>query len=145
MSFHTRTSVLVHYVFSTKLRLPVIPVIMQSRLWAYVGGIARTNNMKALAIGGMPDHLHVLLSLPPNMTVSKAIQLVKAGSSKWMHEQQGTRFEWQVGYGAFTIGISQIKGTVDYILNQEKHHAKRSFVQEWKTFSKRHGLVDYEE
>jgi len=89
---------------------------MQPRLWKYIGGIARTNHMKALAVGGMPDHLHVLLSLPPNMTVSKAIQLVKAGSSKWMHEQQRTRFEWQVGYGAFTIGISQIRATVDYIL-----------------------------
>ena len=145
MSYHTRTSLLVHYVFSTKHRLPLIPVAMQPRLWAYVGGIAHTNNMKALAVGGMPDHLHVLLSLPPDVTVSKAIQLVKAGSSKWMHEQQRTRFEWQVGYGAFTIGISQIKRTVDYILNQDKHHAKRSFVQESKVFLKRHGLVDYED
>jgi hypothetical protein len=62
-----------------------------------------------------------------------------------MHQQQGTRFEWQVGYGAFTIGISQIPVTVDYILNQEKHHAKRSFAQEWKTFLKRHGLVEHDE
>ena len=142
MSYHTRTSVLVHYVFSTKHRLSLIPVGMQPRLWAYVGGIARTNNMKALAVGGMPDHLHVLLSLPPVMTVSKAVQLVKAGSSTWMHEQQGTRFEWQVGYGAFTIGISQVAATVNYILNQEKHHKKRTFVQEWKIFLKRHALVE---
>ena len=82
MSYHAHTSLLVHYVFSTKHRLPVIPVAMQPRLWAYVGGIARTNNMKALAVGGTPDHLHVLLSLPPNVTISTAIQLVKAGSSK---------------------------------------------------------------
>jgi REP element-mobilizing transposase RayT len=102
---------------------------MQPRLWKYIGGIARTNRMKALAVGGMQDHLHILLSLPPKVTVSKAVQLVKAGSSKWMHEQQGTRFEWQVGYGAFTIGISQVRGTVEYILHQEKHHAKRSFAQ----------------
>ena len=145
MSYHTRTSLLVHCVFSTKHRVPLIPVAMQPRLWKYIGGIARTNQMKALAVGGMPDHLHVLLSLPPNMTVSKAIQLVKAGSSKWMHEQQGTRFEWQVGYGAFTIGISQMPGTVEYILNQEKHHAKRNFAQEWKMFLKRHGLVENED
>jgi len=118
---------------------------MQPRLWAFIGGIARMNQMKALAVGGMPDHLHVLLSLPPNVTVSKAIQLLKAGSSKWMHELQGTRFEWQVGYGAFTIGISQIQETVDYILNQKKHHAKRSFGQEWKIFLKRHGLVEDED
>ena len=118
---------------------------MQPRLWTYVGGIARANRMKALAIGGKPDHLHLLLSLPPNVTVSKAVQLVKAGSSKWMHEQQGTRFEWQVGYGAFTIGISQIQETVDYILSQKKHHAKRSFAQEWKIFLKLHGLVEDED
>src|SRR5215470_15312527 len=144
MSYHTRTSLLVHCVFSTKRRVPLIPVVMQTRLWKYIGGIARTNGLKALAVGGMPDHLHLLLSLPPNVPVSEAVQLVKAGSSKWMHEQQGTRFEWQVGYGAFTIGISQIQETVDYILNQKKHHAKRSFAQEWKIFLKRHGLSEEE-
>src|SRR5262249_12007059 len=77
MSYHTRTSLLVHCVFSTKHRVPLIPVAMQPRLCKYIGGIARTNHMKALAVGGMPDHLHLLLSLPPNVTVSKAIQLVK--------------------------------------------------------------------
>ena len=145
MSYHTRTSLLFHCVFSTKNRLPLIPAVRQPRLWAYIGGIARANRMKALAVGGMPDHLHLLLSLPPNVPVSTAVQLVKAGSSKWMHEQQGTRFEWQVGYGAFTIGVSQIPGTVDYIRNQAKHHAKRSFAQEWKMFLKKHGLVEEED
>ena len=96
---------------------------MQPRLWAYIGRIARANRMKALAVGGMPDHLHLLLSPPPNVPVS--VQLVKAGSSKWMHEQQGTRFEWQAGYGAFTIGVSQIPETFDYIRNQAQHHAKK--------------------
>jgi putative transposase len=106
MSYHTRTSILFHWVFSTKNRLPSIPIEIKPRLWSYIGGIARTNNMKALAVGGMRDHLHVLLSLPPTITIAKAIQLIKAGSSKWMHEQGAKRFEWQVGYGAFTIGIS---------------------------------------
>jgi putative transposase len=76
---------------------------------------------------------------------AKAIQLMKSGSSKWMHEQQGTRFEWQVEYGAFTIGVSQIPATTDYILNQEKHHAKKSFLEKWKMFLKRHGLSEDEE
>jgi REP element-mobilizing transposase RayT len=140
MSYHTRISALVHYVFSTKDRLPLIPAKMQAQLWSYIGGIARTNNMKALAVGGMSDHAHVLLSLPPTITMGKAMQLIKAGSSKWMHERMGTRFEWQVGYGAFTIGISQAPATIRYILNQEKHHAKRTFGQEWKMFLERHGL-----
>ncbi len=142
MSYDTRTTLLCHCVFSTKNRLPTIPTAMQPRLWSYVSGIARANNMKALTVGGMPDHLHVLLSLPPTIAIAKAIQLVKSGSSKWLHEQQGTRFEWQAGYGAFTIGISQIAATTDYILKQEKHHAKKSFAEEWKMFLKRHGLSE---
>jgi REP element-mobilizing transposase RayT len=115
---------------------------MQPRLWSYIGGIARTNTIKALAVGGMPDHIHVLLSLPPTMAIAKAMQLVKSGSSKWMHEQRVRQFEWQVGYGAFSISISHISATVHYILNQEKHHAKKSFADEWKMFLKRHGLAE---
>jgi putative transposase len=144
MSYHTRTSFLFHCVFSTKKRLPSISSEFKTRLWSYVGGIARTNNMKALAVGGMRDHLHLLLSLPPTIAIAEALQLVKAGSSKWMREQGVRGFEWQVGYGAFTIGISQIPATVSYIRNQEKHHAKRNFAEEWKIFMKRHGLSEEE-
>jgi putative transposase len=145
MSYHTRTSLLFHCVFSTKNRLPSIPSEMLPRLWSYTGGIARTNNMKALAVGGMRDHLHLLLSLPPTTAIAKALQLIKSGSSKWMHEQGANRFEWQVGYGAFTIGVSQMPATKNYILNQEKHHAKKSFVDEWRMFLMRHGLAEYED
>jgi putative transposase len=144
MSYHRRTSLLFHCVFSTKKRLPLIPSEIKTRLWSYIGGIARTNNMKALAVGGMRDHLHLLLSLPPTMPIAKAVQLVKAGSSKWMREQGAKGFEWQVGYGAFTIGISQIPATMNYIRNQERHHAKRNFAEEWKIFMKRHGLSEEE-
>jgi putative transposase len=105
-----------------------------------MGGIARTNDMKALAVGGMDDHAHLLLSVPPTMSAAKAIQLIKAGSSKWMHEQGAKRFEWQVGYGAFTVDVSQVTATIQYILNQEKHHTRKSFAQEWRTFLERHGL-----
>jgi putative transposase len=143
MSYHSHTSLLFHCVFSTKDRLPLIPTPIKSRLWSYVGGIARVNDMKALAVGGIRDHLHVLLSLPPTMAIAKAVQLLKAGSSKWMHEQRVTQSEWQVGYGAFTIGISQVAATKNYILHQEKHHAKKSFAQEWQIFLRRHGLVEH--
>jgi REP element-mobilizing transposase RayT len=110
-----------------------------------MGGIARENGMRALAVGGMSDHAHLLLSLPPTMPISKGVQLIKAGSSTWMHEQMGTRFEWQVGYGAFTIGVSQITKTTDYILNQKRHHVSKSFAEEWKIFLKRHGLSEFRE
>ena len=93
MSHHTRTSLLYHCVFSTKNRLLSIPSEIKSRLWSYVGGIARTNDMKALAVGGMRDHLQVLLSLPPTLPIAKALQLIKAGSSKWMHQQGARGFD----------------------------------------------------
>src|SRR6185437_617496 len=107
MAYHTFASILVHYVFSTKNREPLITEEMQPRLWAYMGGIARKNNMKSLAIGGMPDHVHLLLSLHPSVAVDKAVQLIKSGSSGWMHDQGQHRFAWQTGYGAFTIGTTQ--------------------------------------
>ncbi len=138
----TRASILVHYVFSTKNRTRSINTEMEARLWAYMGGIARTNNMKAVAIGGMPDHAHLLLSLHPSMAVDKAVQLIKTGSSKWMHEQGHRNFGWQIGYGAFTIGMSQLDATVRYIANQKKHHARKSFAEEWQTFLERHGMQE---
>jgi putative transposase len=140
MSYHAHTRILVHYVFTTKNRKPSIPAEMQSKLWAYIGGIARTNKMKALAVGGIADHCHALLSLPPTITIAKAVQLIKAGSSTWMHEEMGRQFAWQEGYGAFTIGQSQVPATVRYVLNQPKHHAKRGFKEEWKIILERHGL-----
>ncbi|HET9183261.1 MAG TPA: IS200/IS605 family transposase [Candidatus Angelobacter sp.] len=142
MAYHTFASIL-HYVFSTKNREPLIAPEMESRLWAYMGGIARTNEIKPLAIGGMPDHVHVLLSLHPSVAVDKAVQLIKSGSSKWMHDQGHGYFAWQTGYGAFSIGMSQMNATVRYIANQKKHHAKKSFAEEWKIFLDRHGLQEY--
>lgn len=81
---------------------------LQERLWPYLGGIARENDMTALAVGGVVDHVHILLALPATVSISKAIQLIKGGSSKWIHETfpQHRGFAWQEGYGAFSIGIS---------------------------------------
>lgn len=142
---HRYASILVHCVFSTKNRQPVIPESMKTKLWAYMGGIARTNKFKALAIGGMPDHIHALLSIPATIAVAKALQLVKGGSSKWMNDHLPRRsFAWQDSYGAFSIGISQVEGTIRYINNQEKHHARTSFRDEFKRFLKAHGMEEDE-
>jgi REP-associated tyrosine transposase len=143
MAYHSFASVLVHYVFSTKDREPTITDEMQPRLCAYIGGIARLNKMKALAVGGVSDHIHILLSLHPTVAVDKAAQLIKSGSSKWMHQQKQRSFAWQTGYGAFTIGVSQVQATIRYIANQKRHHAKRTFAEEWTTFLERHGLKEY--
>ena len=138
---HTHYSILVHCVFSTKDRRPLIPAELKKRLWPYIAGIARLNQFKALAVNGMQDHAHVLLSLPTAMPVAKAVQLIKGGSSKWINDHVDRRpFVWQDGYAAFTIGISQLQATVRYIDNQERHHAKKSFAKEWKQMLERHGI-----
>ena len=108
---HTYVSNLTHCVFSTKHRQKLITPELETRLWPYMGGIARENNMKAISIGGTDDHIHMLLSLPATISVAKAVQLIKGGSS---HDQfrQYRDFGWQEGYGAFTIRISQADETI---------------------------------
>jgi REP element-mobilizing transposase RayT len=143
---HTYTSLLVHCVFSTKDRRPTISEEMQPRLWAFLGGIARKNQMRAIAVGGIDDHAHVLLSMPPTIAVAKAMQLLKGGSSKWMNDQIPPRsFAWQENYGAFSIGVSQVKDTVFYIKTQKEHHAKIGFDEEFDMFLRRHGITPDEQ
>jgi REP element-mobilizing transposase RayT len=136
-----------HCVFSTHERRPQLTPAIQKRLWPYLGGIARENDMKALAIGGVADHVHLLLSLPATLSISKAIQLLKGNSSKWLRETfpelRAQGFAWQEGFGAFSISISGVKETVHYIEGQEEHHRKKSFREELETFLKKHG-VHYE-
>jgi putative transposase len=98
--------------------------------------------MKALAVGGVEDHVHLLLSLPSTLAVAKAMQLIKGGSSKWIHDEFPAlhEFTWQEGYGAFSIGISQIDDTKRYIVNQAEHHRKVSYQEEFIAFLERHGI-----
>ena len=98
--------------------------------------------MRALAIGGTADHLHALLSLPGMMSFAKAVQLIKGGSSKWMHEtfSKHKKFAWQEGYGAFSVSASQVPKTIAYIKNQKNHHRKKSFHEEFLDLLKKHGI-----
>jgi REP-associated tyrosine transposase len=139
---HSYVSTLTHCVFSTKERRKLITPDIQQRLWPYMGGIARENSMKALAIGGVEDHIHMLLSLSATTPVAKAIQLIKGGSSKWLHENFPTQrgFAWQEGYGAFSVSISHVSDTIAYIEGQAAHHRKQSFEDEFRAFLKRHGI-----
>jgi REP element-mobilizing transposase RayT len=120
----------------------LIDAELQARLWPFVGGIARENGMKALAVGGVEDHAHVLLSLPATMPVAKAIQLIKGGSSKWVHETFPERraFAWQEGYGAFSVSVSRVEETVAYIRRQAKHHRRVRFEDEFRRFLRKHGI-----
>ena len=138
---HTFSSLLIHCVFSTKDRQPLIDPEIQPRLWAYIGGIAREHGMKAMAVGGTADHIHVLLSLAPTFELAKVMRTVKAGSSRWMHETEGVRdFAWQEGYGAFSIGQAQVVATVAYIQGQEEHHKKRNSHAEFLAILKKHEI-----
>ena len=139
---HSFISCHIHYVFSTKDRQKLLTPDIQERLYPYLGGIARTNNMKALTVGGVKEHVHMLVSLPSTISIAKGIQLIKGGASKWVNEELNlrNRFEWQVGYGAFSIGISQVEKTISYIENQEEHHRTKTFQEEFLAFLQRHNI-----
>ncbi len=143
---HSFNSQLMHCVFSTKERRNLITSELAARLYPYIGGIARENKIKLLKIGGVPDHIHLLISLPSTISISKAMQLIKGGSSKWVHDlfPEHRLFEWQQGYGAFSIGIGDVERTTAYIENQAEHHQKTDFKSEFLSFLKRHG-IEYDE
>ena len=135
-----------HCIFSTKDRRPLITPELRERLWPFLGGVARQNKMKAIEIGGVADHVHILLSLPSTMAVAKALQLIKGGSSKWIHETfpEHRLFAWQEEYGAFSVSVSQLDKTIEYIKGQEVHHRKMTFQEEFLALLKKH-RIEYDE
>jgi putative transposase len=135
-----------HCVFSTKDRRPQIGPELRDRLWPFLGGIARQNNLKALEIGGVQDHVHILLSVPATIPISKAMQLIKGGSSKWVHETfpNYQSFGWQEKYGAFSVSVSQLDKIIGYIRGQEEHHRTRTFQSEFLSLLKKH-RIEYDE
>ena len=130
----------IHIVFSTKDRAPNISEKLQPKLWAYMAGIATNHGMHALSVGGMDDHLHALASIPASLSIAKAVQVLKANSSRWINETGKTRFEWQEGYAAFSVSRSIVPRIMDYIRNQREHHKKRDFAAELALLLKKHGI-----
>ena len=139
---NTYTSLNYHIVFSTKNRELWLIEPVRERLWPYLGGIARENGMKALEIGGLADHVHMIVSVPASMALSKAVQLIKGGSSPWIKESfpNMASFAWQDGYGAFTVSESQLDTVRDYIRRQPEHHRTKTFAEEYRAFLERHGI-----
>lgn len=139
------TNCLYHIVFSTKERKPLLSPEIRKRLWPYLGGLARERKIIPLMIGGHSDHAHLLLIVPTTLAPAKAIQEIKAYSSRWVHETFGLKeFAWQEGYGAFTIGESQKEATIKYIEGQEEHHKKSSFKEELLAFMRKNN-IDFDE
>lgn len=136
---HKYPNILVHGVFSTKERQALIPIEMLPTLWKYFAGIARNHRIGLLAAGGTENHCHLLIVLPSDMTFAKAIQVLKANSSRWIREH-GIAFAWQEGYGAFSVGSSNKERVIDYIEHQAEHHRKRTFESEFEVLISKAGL-----
>jgi len=129
-------------VFSTKGRQPWITPDVRDRLFDYLGGIAKTHKMTSLRVGGTENHVHHLVALPATLSAAKAIQFLKGNSSKWIHDTfpQHRHFEWQEGYGAFSVSVSQVAQTIAYINNQREHHRIKTFEEEFIQFLKKHHI-----
>ena len=133
---NTYTQIYIQTVFAVKHRFGLIHTEWKTELYRYMTGIVQNQGHKLLAINGMPDHVHVFIGLNPKQAISDLLQDLKGDSSKWINAQRLTkgRFEWQSGYGAFSYGQSQIDSVVRYISNQEEHHRKRTFLEEYISF-----------
>ena len=139
---HTYVQNVLHAVFSTKNRRQAIPEDFRTRLWAYVGGICHKQGIFCHAIGGMGDHLHLLIQVPADLPVGKAVNLVKSNSSKWMKKHVAD-FAWQEGYAAFSVSASLVPAVLRYVENQDAHHRRMDFGAELIALLKKHG-VEYD-
>jgi putative transposase len=133
---NTYTQLFVHVVFAVKGRTNLISKKWKEELYKYITGIIGNKNQKLMIINGMPDHIHLLIGFKPDCSLSDLVRDIKANSSKFINEKKWIpgKFEWQTGFGAFTVGQSQIEKVVNYILTQEEHHKKKTFREEYLEF-----------
>lgn len=143
---NTYTQIYIHIVFSVKERRNLIHKDWKDELYKYIYGIINKKEQKVYAIGGADDHIHILMSIKPCVAISDLVRDIKANSSKWINDRRFTlgRFEWQEGFGAFSYGKSQLDNVIEYINNQEQHHEKRSFKQEYIKLLQRFN-IEYDE
>jgi len=131
---NTYTQLYIHFVFAVKYRASLIQQTWDERLRQYIIAITQNHGHKVLAINNMPDHLHMFVGLNPNQSISDLMRTVKKESSEWVNDSKlmPHKFQWQEGYGAFSHSRSEIDRVVKYIINQQEHHKKRSFLDEYK-------------
>jgi REP element-mobilizing transposase RayT len=139
-------SLLVHFVWSTAGREPWIGQDWSGDLYGYIGGIAKNKNARLICAGGTHDHIHLYASLPSTITIADFVSAVKSNSSRWVHESfpKQRAFAWQEGYGAFSVSKSEEMKVIGYVRDQQQHHRKRSFKEEYLEFLARYE-VDYDE
>ncbi|MBI3474529.1 MAG: IS200/IS605 family transposase [Acidobacteria bacterium] len=134
-------NVVVHLIFSTKQRKPLITSELQPDLFAYLGGIVRELRSTALIINGTCDHVHLLVRIRPAQAVADLARVIKANSSKWVRQKGHGEFAWQAGYGVFSVSESNIPAVTRYIATQEEHHTKRTFQTEFVAFLKKNNVA----
>ena len=142
---NTYTQLHIQLVFAVKYRAALIQKDWKERLHKYITGILQSNNHKLLQINSMPDHIHILIGLRPNQSLAALVQNIKTESTKWIKEQKlSPSFAWQEGYGAFSYSKSHVDAVIRYIQNQEAHHKKETFLDEYRNFLKAFE-IDFEE
>jgi len=132
--------VLLHIIFSTKERLPLISPEIENSLHAYIAGIIHKEKSEAYRIGGTANHIHIACTLPRTMSQSDFIKLIKTRSSLWMKEKAYEKFSWQRGYGIFSLGMSQLPLLLKYIDHQKEHHKNMNFQEEFLSFLDKYGF-----
>ncbi len=139
---HTFSNLLVHVIFSTKDRLPLINEEIKSDLLAYMGGILRELDLFPMILNGTADHVHLLVRVPADLAPAECMRTLKTNSSRWVHEKWPERrqFGWQTGYAAFSVSESARPEVIRYIQNQEEHHRKISFQEELVAYLKKNGI-----
>jgi len=138
---HTSGNILLHFIFSTSQRRPLIKPEFRDDLFAYLGGIVREMNGTALIINGEPDHVHMLIRVRPVHSAAEIARVGKANSSRWMREKHLARFGWQTGYGVFSVSESNVAAVTEYIAGQQEHHKKHSFQEEFVAFLKKNDIA----
>jgi REP element-mobilizing transposase RayT len=143
---HTYTSLLIHVIFSTSGRTPLLTDAIRPDVHAYLGGILRELDAIPIAIGGTADHVHLLTRLPANLALADCLRIVKTNSSRWVKERwpQRRKFAWQGGYGAFSVSESRRAAVIQYIRDQAQHHRRISFQDEFLALLKNH-RVEFDE
>jgi len=138
---HTSGNILLHMIFSTHERRPLIKPDFRADLFAYLGGIIREMDGTALIINGSSDHVHMLVRIRPTHSSAQIARVVKANSSRWVHEKWDSKFAWQTGYGVFSVSESNAAAVTKYIAEQEEHHQKHSFQEEFVAFLKKNHVA----
>jgi putative transposase len=131
---HTSGNILLHLIYSTRGRRPLIKPDFRAELFAYLGGIIREMHGTALIVNGTADHVHMLIRVRPSHSAAEIARVVKANSSRWVHEKWDRDFAWQTGYGVFSVSESNVADVTKYIAGQEEHHRKHTFQEEFVAF-----------